>query len=79
MAIRFTDDKPASKDPGRRPAPAAASDETAGAQGAARFATPIEAVTPVNPDAAGELPFADLPPAEKAERKKRSPKPVSRK
>lgn len=69
MAIRFTDK--ATEAPRRKPAAEAAAGEAARSQGEARFATPIEAVTPVNPDASGELPFAELPKAEKAERKKR--------
>ena len=75
MAIRFTDKPsaaPASK-------PEAPKSDTSKAVGEARFATPIEAVPPVNPDAAGELPFGDLPRAEKAERKKRAPKPAAQK
>lgn len=78
MVIRFTD-KPVPQQPQRKPAREAATDDSARAEGEARFATPIEAVTPVNPNAAGELPFSDLPPAEKAERKKRGPKAAPRK
>ena len=76
MAIRFTD-KPAGEPPQKTVTKAPASQD-AKADGEARFATPIEAVKPVNPDAAGELPFAELPRAEKAERKKRAPKASTR-
>ena len=76
MAIRFTD-KPAGEPP-RKSAAKAPTQEDAKADGEARFATPIEATKPVNPDAAGELPFTELPRAEKAERKKRTPKVSTR-
>lgn len=77
MAIRFTEKAPVPLRP--QPSETPRSDEAARAAGEARFATPIEAVPPVNPDASGELPFGDLPRAEKAERKKRASKPVDRK
>jgi hypothetical protein len=77
MAIRFTE-KPAGE-PTRKPAAQVPAGDDAQATGEARFATPIEAVKPVNPDAAAELPFGDLPRAEKAERKKRAPRAAARK
>ncbi|MDX7952409.1 hypothetical protein P7D22_14655 [Lichenihabitans sp. Uapishka_5] len=72
MAIRFTD-KPTDA-PRRKPDPVTAGDEPGLSVGEARFATPIEASGPVNPDASGELPFEALPRAEKVERRKRGPK-----
>lgn len=77
MAIRFTD-KPAGEPP-RKAAATSPTQEGVKADGEARFATPIEAVKPVNPNAEGELPFTELPRAERAERKKRASKTSARK
>ena len=65
MAIKYVNDTPESR---RKPAP----EPDGKAAGEARFATPIEATTPVNPDAGSELPFADLPTAEKKKRNRRA-------
>jgi hypothetical protein len=69
MAIKFTD-----KGDNTRPAPAKTDDarpDAAREVGKARFASPIEADAPVNPQAGSELPFTELP---KAERKARAKK-----
>lgn len=65
MAIKFVDQAPETP---RKPA----RDKTAQADGEARFATPIEATTPVNPNAASELPFSDLPAGEKRKRRRKA-------
>lgn len=64
MAIKFVD-QPA--EPKRKPG----AEPDGAASGAARFATPIEATEPVNPDADSPLPFTDLPAAEKKKRGRR--------
>jgi hypothetical protein len=65
MAIKFVDQAPEAP---RKPV----RDKAAQAEGEARFATPIEATTPVNPDAASQLPFSDLPAGEKKKRRRKS-------
>ena len=64
MAIKYVDQAPK---PQRKSTP----DQDGKAVGEARFATPIETAAPVNPDIGSELPFADLPAAEKKKRGRR--------
>jgi hypothetical protein len=65
MAIKFEDKK--NGDAEERDEKA----RRAKAQIEERFATPIEADAPVNPDAESELPFGKLPRAEKKARKRK--------
>ncbi|MCW6508967.1 hypothetical protein [Lichenifustis flavocetrariae] len=69
MAIKFVD----KVDKAESGSSAAKKAGEARAAGEARFATPIEAVAPVNPDAGSELPFTELPRAEKKKRGRKGP------